>query len=115
MQEAKAHLKYLRVAPRKTRLIAKMAKGLSVNAAIKQLTFARKRAAPAILKLLKSAMSNAKMNSKINLENLYVKELKVDEAPMLKRHMPRARGRASMIRKRRSHVTIVLAEQPKII
>jgi len=108
--EIKASLKYFRVSPRKTRLVTEMVKGLPVNIAVKQLMFIRKRSGPALLKLLKSAASNAKVNFNINQENLYIKEFKVDEAPMFKRNMPRARGRASIIRKRRSHVAIVLAE-----
>ena len=110
MPEVKAYLKYYRIAPRKTRLVARMAKGLPVNAAIKQLMFAKKRSGPALLKLLKSAIANAKANFKLNPENMYIKEFKVDEAPMFKRRMPRARGRAAMIRKRRSHITIILSE-----
>ncbi len=110
-KEVKASLRYFRVSPRKVRIVAEMVKGLMVNAALKQLAFARKRSGPALLKLLKSAISNAKTNSNLNPENLYIKEFKVDEAPVFKRNMPRARGRASIIKKRRSHVTIILGEK----
>lgn len=113
MVEVKAYLRYFRMAPRKTRLVADLAKGLTVSAAIKQLMFSRKRPASALLKLLKSAVNNAKVNFRLDPENLYVKEFRVDEAPTLKRHMPRARGRASPIRKRRSHITLVLSKQSK--
>ena len=110
----KAHLRYFRIAPRKARLVTETVKGLPVNAAVKQLMFAEKRSAPALLKLLRSAVANAKTNFKCDPEKLYVKEFKVDEAPVFKRFMPRARGRASMIRKRRSHITLVLSEREQI-
>jgi large subunit ribosomal protein L22 len=109
----KAHLRYLRIAPRKTRLIAELVKGMPVNVALKQLAFLAKRPAQPLLKLLKSAISNAKVNFRLDPENLYIKEFKVDEAPILKRYMPRARGRATVIRKRRSHITLVLSEREK--
>ena len=113
--EVKAHLRYLRIAPRKARLVAELVKGLPVDAAIAQLSIARKRPAHALLKLLKSAISNAKTNFHLDPQNLCVKEFKVDEAPMFKRNMPRARGRATVVRKRRSYVSLILGEfQPKI-
>ena len=114
MTQVKANLKYFRLAPRKVRLLVELVKGMPVNAALIQLSAIRKRSAPALLKLLKSAISNAKVNFQLDPENLYVKEFKVDEAPMFKRHMPRARGRATIIRKRRSHVSLVLSELKKI-
>jgi len=110
MVEVKAHLRYLRIAPRKARLVAELVKGLPVDTAMAQLSIARKRPAQPLLKLLKSAISNAKTNFRLDPQNLYVKEFKVDEAPMFKRNMPRARGRATVVRKRRSHVSLVLGE-----
>ncbi len=112
--EVKAQLNYFRVSPRKTRTIAQLVVGLPVNAALTQLMFARKRSAPALVKLLKSAIANAKNNFRLDPKNLFIKELRIDEAPPLKRHMPRARGRATPIKKRGSHVSLVLEEsQPK--
>lgn len=112
--EIKASLNYFRVSPRKVRLAADLVKGLPANLAVKQLNFSFKRSSPALVKLLKSAINNAKNNFRLNPDNLYVKELKVDEGPTLKRHMPRARGRATIIRKRTSHISLVLDEfQPK--
>lgn len=108
--KVKASLKYFRVAPRKVRLLADSVRGMAAEKAIKQLSFARKRSAPALAKLLKSAISNAKTNFHLAPENLYIKEIRVDEGPTLKRHMPRAFGRASTIRKRSSHVSVVLEE-----
>ncbi len=113
MVEVKAHLRYLRIAPRKARLVAELVKGLPVDTAMAQLSIARKRPAQPLLKLLKSAISNAKTNFRLDAGNLYVKEFKVDEAPMFKRNMPRARGRATVVRKRRSHVSLVLEEIKK--
>ncbi len=108
--EIKASLKYFRVSPRKVRLAANLVKGLPVETAIKQLMFSQKKSGPALVKLLKSAVSNAKNNLRLDYQNLYIKEIRVDEGPTLKRHMPRARGRAATIRKRASHVSVILAE-----
>lgn len=111
MIETKAYLKHLRISPRKTRLVADSIRGLAAETAAKNLTFTHKGAALPLLKLLKSAISNAKNNLRLEPENLFIKEIKVDEGPTLKRHMPRARGRATIIRKRTSHITLVLSER----
>lgn len=104
-----AKLNYYRMAPRKVRLVAGLIRGKKVNEVLAQLAFVGKRSAPDMAKLLKSAISNAKNNFKIKDEqNLYIKKITVDEGPTLKRYMPRARGRAAMIRKRTSHITVVL-------
>ena len=109
--EIKAKLNYCRIAPRKIRLVADLVRGKKVKEVLSQLKFFPKRAAPIIAKLLKSAISNAKNNLKIkNEENLYVKKITVDEGPTLKRFTPRAFGRASMIKKRMSHITIILSK-----
>lgn len=113
MTQVKANLKYFRASPRKVRLVADLVKGLPAETAVKQLMFSRKRASSALLKLLKSAISNAKNNFRLESKNLYVKEFRVDEGPVFKRYMPRARGRATIIRKRTSHITVVLEEQSK--
>ena len=112
--EVKAQLNYFRVSPRKTRAVAQLVVGLPINAALTQLMFARKRSAPALVKLLKSAIANAKNNFRLDPKNLFIKEFRIDEAPPLKRHMPRARGRATPIKKRGSHISLVLDEiKPK--
>jgi len=114
MQQVKAQLNYFRVSPRKVRTVTQLVIGLPVNNAITQLMFARKRSAPALIKLLRSAIANAKNNFRLEPANLYIKEFRVDEAPPLKRHMPRARGRATPIKKRGSHISLVLDEmKPK--
>ncbi len=110
MTQVKAQLNYFRVSPRKVRTVAHLMTGLPVNEALKQLMFARKRSAPALIKLLKSAIANAKNTFRLDPENLFIKEFRVDEAPPLKRHMPRARGRATPIKKRGSHILLVLEE-----
>ncbi len=114
MPQVKANLNYFRTSPRKVRAVADLVKGLPVNIAIKQLMFSPKRAGSPLLKLLKSAISNAKNNFRLEPQNLFIKEFKVDEGPVFKRYMPRARGRATIIRKRTSHISLVLDElKPK--
>lgn len=90
--------------------MADLIRGKSVEDALVTLTFAGKRAALPIQKLLASAAANAK-NSSLPLENLVVKEIRVDGGPVLYRHRPRSRGMANPIRKRTSHINIVLAEK----
>jgi large subunit ribosomal protein L22 len=109
--EAKAQLRHLRVSPRKVRLVANVIKSLPVIEAEEQLQFVRKASAPMVLKLLRSAIANAVHNLKIKKEHLYVKAIFVDEGYTLKRWQPRAQGRATPIKKKSSHVTIVLAEK----
>lgn len=112
MKTATAKLNYLRMASRKTRLIANMIKGLSVNEAEAQLLLNPRKASESILKLLRSAVANGKQKN-INAENLFVKEIRVDQGKMLKRFMPRAQGRATMIQKKTSHITLILGESEK--
>jgi len=108
--EVKAKLNYLRIAPRKVRLVADMIRGKRVEEAQRILQFTRKRAAGPLLKLLNSAISNAKHNFQLKAENLWISKLLVNEGPKLKRWRPRARGRAFEIQKKTSHITIVLKE-----
>lgn len=103
-----AQLRYIRIAPRKTRLVADTIRNVSANEAEARLITTPNRAAPALLKLLRSAIANAKNNSKLDTEKLYVKEIRVDQGPKLRRWMPRARGGSSRIEKKTSHITIVL-------
>lgn len=109
MSEIKAQLRYLRMTPRKVRTTAGVMKGKSVKRADVDLKFTRKSAALPLLKLLRSAAANAKHNFNLDPEGLIVKSVRVDKGPTLKRFMPRARGMASPIRKRTSHITLVLA------
>ena len=108
--EVKASLKYLRISPRKTRLVAEMIKNLPVIKAEAQLMFNKKLSSEPILKLLKSAVSNAENNFHLNKDNLFVKIIRVDEGPALKRWRPRAKGAAFSIKKRTSHIHLILGE-----
>jgi large subunit ribosomal protein L22 len=101
-------LNYLRMAPRKVRSVADLIRGLSVNDAEAQLLAQRRRPSGALLKLLRSAVANAKNNRKLNPDHLFVAEIRVDQGPMLKRMLPRARGSASPIQKKMSNVILVL-------
>jgi large subunit ribosomal protein L22 len=96
------------MAPRKVRSVGDLVKGLSVNEAEAQLLVQRRRPAKPLLKLLRSAVANAKNNGQLNVEHLFVKTIRVDGGPMLKRYLPRARGSASPIEKKMSHVTLIL-------
>jgi len=106
----KAFLKNYRQSPRKVRLVADLIKGKKVNSAIVELDFLTKRASAPIQKLLASAVANAK-NLGVDVENLFVQEMRVDKGIVMKRMMPRAMGRGARINKRTSHVTVVLAEK----
>lgn len=106
-----ATLKYLRESPQKVRLVADLIRGKSLDEALQSLKFVRKKAAKPIYKLLKSAESNADNKGNVDIDNLYVKYISVDPGPTWKRIMTRAMGRANVIRKRTSHVTVVLDEK----
>jgi len=108
-----AKLKNLRIAPRKVRLVADMVRRKPVEEAQTILSFTTKKAAPAILKLLKQAVANARTGFQIEEKNLYISKILTDEGPKYKRWMPRARGMATPIYKRTSHITIVLNETAK--
>jgi large subunit ribosomal protein L22 len=113
MKEVKAKLRYLRIAPRKVRLVADLIRGKSVEEAERILNFTRKKAALPLLKLLKSAIANAKHNFNLDEKNLYISKIIVDEGPKMEKIFPRARGRADIIQKKTSHVTLVLKEKEK--
>lgn len=108
--KVKAELKYLRIAPRKVRLVAEMIKRKNVEEAQAILDFAVKRGAKPILKLLNSAVASAKNSFQMDPSNLYVFKITVDQGPTFKRWRPRSRGMAYPIEKKTSHVTIVLDE-----
>jgi len=114
--EVKVKLRYLRIAPRKVRLVADLIRGKKIEEAQTLLTFTRKRAAQPILKLLKSAIGAASHNFQLETANLYISKILVDEGPKLKRWRARARGQAFEIQKKTSHITMVLdevTEKPK--
>jgi len=107
--ETKAQLNFLRMSPQKVRLIAGLIRGLNVSDALTQLTFSGKRAAHPVKKLLESAIANARHNHNAKEETLKIETIFVNEGPTLRRWMPRAMGRATPLRKRSSHITIVLS------
>lgn len=109
-----AKLSYLRLAPRKVRAVADLIRGLALRDAEAQLLISPRRASRPLLKLLRSAEANAKNNRKLDTEKLYVKEIRVDQGSKFKRWTPRARGSVSLIEKKTSHVTLVLAVSDKI-
>lgn len=108
--EVKASLNNLRMSPQKVRLVADVVRGMGADKALDQLKFMKKHAKTPIAKLVGSAVANAVHNFDLSKSNLFIKEIKVDEGPTLKRWMPRAHGRATTIRKRSSHITLTLGE-----
>ncbi len=115
MKTQTAKLKYLKISPRKARLVANLIKGLSTNEAEAQLSILPNRASGPILKLLRSAIANAKNNQKLNPDRLLVKDIRVDIGPRQKRWRTRARGSSSMIEKKTSHITLLLVESEKAV
>ncbi len=109
-----ARLRYLRIAPRKVRLVADLIRGKTVSEAQTILRFQKKRAAQPLLKLLLSAVANAKQqHGEVKEQDLYIEKITVDEGPKYKRWRPRARGRAYQIQKKTSHITLILDKIPK--
>ena len=108
--EVKAKVKFIRMSPTKIRLVANLIQKMPVEKALNQLRFINKLAGGPIAKLIESAMANAEHNFELAKDNLFIKTLTVDQGPTLKRSMPRAHGRATPIRKRTSHINLVLGE-----
>ncbi len=111
MMEALAKAKYVRIAPRKVRLVMDMIRGKSVNEALQILGLVKKAASPVIVKVIRSAVANAEHNKEMDVDNLVIKSAYVNEGPTMRRFMPRAMGRATIIRKRTSRITVVVAEK----
>jgi large subunit ribosomal protein L22 len=109
--ESKAVAKYMRMSPQKVRLVADLVRGKKVQEARNILLYTRKYAAGIVANVLKSAVANAAQNPNIDENILYVKEIFVDQGPSLKRWRARAQGRAAGIKKRSSHITIILDEK----
>jgi large subunit ribosomal protein L22 len=108
--EARARTKMMRVSAQKLNLVAQLIRGKKVAIALADLTFSRKRIARDVKKTLESAVANAENNHELDVDSLVVAEAHVGNALMLKRWTPRARGRVGRIRKRFSHLTIVVRE-----
>ncbi|MBR4425948.1 MAG: 50S ribosomal protein L22 [Oscillospiraceae bacterium] len=109
--EAKAHLKYARISPRKVKIVCDLIRGKDVKLARGILENTPKAASELLIKLLNSAAANAENNFGMDPERLYVSETYANPGPILKRGMPRAQGRMYRINKRTSHITIVVAEK----
>ena len=106
-----AKLRWLRMSPRKVRLVTDLIRGKEVQEALNLLTFSQKAAAEPVGKLIRSAIANADVAGTYDVDKLFVKTIFVDEGPTWRRWLPRAMGRASRIRKRSSHITVELAEK----
>jgi large subunit ribosomal protein L22 len=113
-REVRAQAKYVRMSPRKARLVAEHIRGRSVPEARAVLAFTSREAAGVLQKVLQSAVSNAEANHGIPEDRLYVKATYVDGGPVMKRWRARARGRVARIRKRTCHITVTLVEAPAV-
>jgi large subunit ribosomal protein L22 len=109
--EVKAKLSFARIGAQKARLVADLVRGKDVNEAVKILTFSEKKGARLMKKLIESAVANAENRKVIDLDNLFVKSIWVDMGPSIKRFRPRAQGRAFMVKKKMSHINVVLDEK----
>ncbi len=109
--EARAIAKYIRISPRKVQEVADLVRGKKVNEALAILEFTNKRGAGILKKVVSSAVANAENNDDMDRENLYIAEVFANQGPTLKRFQPRAQGRAFMIRKRTSHIGVVVKEK----
>lgn len=109
--EAKAVGRTLKLSTRKARLVADLVRDRRVVDALNILQFTNKKAAPIIKKVVESAIANATNNFGMDADNLYVSQIFVDEGPMMKRVSPRAMGRADIVKKQTSHVTVVVSEK----
>ena len=111
IMEAKATLRYSRISSRKVKIVADLIRGKNVDEALAIVKFTPKASSVIIEKLLKSAIANAENNHGMKHENLYVAEIYANQGPTLKRIRPAAKGSAVRIRKRTSHITVVLKEK----
>ena len=112
--ETRAYLKGTRLSAQKAGLVADVVRGKSVHAAMDFLSFHKQKASAVIKKLLEAAIANAENNNQFDIDNLYVKEAYVGKSLVMKRFRPRAKGRASPIKKPFSRITIVLSEKKEI-
>ena len=111
VKEARATLKFARISARKVKIVADLIRGKDVDEALAIMKFTPKASSEVLEKLLKSAIANAENNHGMKHENLYVAEIFANQGPTLKRIRPAAKGSAVRIRKRTSHITIVLKEK----
>mgnify|MGYP001611848810 CR=1 FL=1 len=110
--QATATVRYVRITPRKLRMVSDLIRNKDINAALAIPKFSkRKKVAKTLSTLLESAVANADQTGKVDVDTLFVKSLRVDAGPTMKRYMPRAQGRAAQILKRTCHVSVVLEEK----
>lgn len=109
--ESTARARYVRISPRKVRIVMDMVRGKPVGEALQTLGLVRKAASPVLAKVIRSALANAENNFRMNTDGLVIKRACVDEGPTMKRFLPRAMGRATTVRKRTSHITVVLSDK----
>lgn len=109
--EARAYARFVRIAPRKARAVVDLIRKKDLDEALGILRYTPRRAARIVTKVLQSAAANAEHNLELNRAGLYVDQICVDEGPTYKRVRPRARGRRFLIRKRTSHITVVVKER----
>ena len=106
-----ATARHLHIAPRKMRLVTNLVKGMNALDAMVQLQHANKKAAPMLIKLIQSAVANAKNNFSLDTDHLFIKSITADQGKVMKRYFPRARGSAFTIRRKMSHINLVLEER----
>lgn len=109
--KSQATARYMRISPQKARLVAQNVKGLPVEQALNILKFTPKKAAGMIKKVLDSAVANAGQKPGVDVDSLFVEEVVINPGPLYKRFMPRSMGRANRIKKRTSHITVVVEER----
>jgi large subunit ribosomal protein L22 len=109
--EVQAKARFIRISPRKARLTADLVRGKKVQEALTDLALSQKAGSAIVTKVLKSAVANADQLGNIDIDSLFVKRIFVDQGPTMKRFRPRAMGRATRIRKRTSHITVILDER----
>jgi large subunit ribosomal protein L22 len=109
--EARAVARHIRISPRKARQVIDLIRGKDVEEALAILRFTPKGGSPIVEKVVRSAIANAENNYDMDVDSLYVAECYVDQGPTMKRIRPRARGLANRIRKRTSHITVILREK----
>ncbi|AEF93121.1 ribosomal protein L22 [Desulfotomaculum nigrificans CO-1-SRB] len=109
--EARAIAKFIRVSPRKARMVVDLIRGKKLDEALAILRYTPNKATEAVTKVVKSAAANAEHNYDMDKDELYISKIYVDQGPSLKRIMPRAMGRADIIKRRTSHITVVVSDK----
>lgn len=109
--EAKAIAKFIRLSPRKARMVVDLIRGKKLEEALAILRYTPNKATEAVTKVVKSAAANAEHNNEMDKDELIISQVYVDQGPTLKRFMPRAMGRADVMRRKTSHITVVVSDK----